>query len=481
MLERAGRRLERRRRLERARRVAAGRWLEREQSGLATREGGRSIVREFGTFICHPQRENQRRSSCAKPPCGWTPCHRRCECRRTDARRIHLPKRPPPQPLLPRLSMKRASCSPRDAVDGDSRPSTAASTAAAGERDHAQMAQQRQLNASIAGAARHGRLPARLQRDLPASGVPRWGHGGGRSHADTAAATAAAGAAAATAAEGRWATTSARATACAKADGRAACRQRDGRADDGARRRWCRLAWPRRARAINPAHFDATRATRASSSSSRTPRTTCTSRSSTACGRRPTRATAARQRLPRDGGARADLPVLLGERERPVLGDGQMESPLDYTKKFGCWAQDKWAGTFMIKWTFIKDIPNAQFRHILLSNNENAKPSPTRATRTRFCSSPVRSVAPARPALPRGSRRPAPSCFPQARSCCGYSTSSARAPRSSTTLASTTRGKSSWRRGCSSRRRNSRRRRRRRRCRTRCSRRTRVCSPAGGR
>ena len=56
-----------------------------------------------------------------------------------------------------------------------------------------------------------------------------------------------------------------------------------------------------------------------------------------------------------------------------------MESALDYTKKFGVWAQDKWSGTFLLKWTFIKDIPNNQFRHILLANNEN-KPVTTHSS-----------------------------------------------------------------------------------------------------
>lgn len=41
-------------------------------------------------------------------------------------------------------------------------------------------------------------------------------------------------------------------------------------------------------------------------------------------------------------------------------GMAQMESALDYTKKFGVWAQDKWSGTFLLKWTFIKDIPNSR-------------------------------------------------------------------------------------------------------------------------
>jgi len=61
-------------------------------------------------------------------------------------------------------------------------------------------------------------------------------------------------------------------------------------------------------------------------------------------------------------------------------GMAQMESSIDYTKKFGCWAQDKWSGTFAIKWLFIKDIPNSQYRHILLTNNENKPVTNSRDT-----------------------------------------------------------------------------------------------------
>jgi len=61
-------------------------------------------------------------------------------------------------------------------------------------------------------------------------------------------------------------------------------------------------------------------------------------------------------------------------------GMAQMESTLDYTKKFGVWAQDKWSGTFLLKWTFIKDIPNSQFRHIVLANNENKPVTNSRDT-----------------------------------------------------------------------------------------------------
>ena len=50
-------------------------------------------------------------------------------------------------------------------------------------------------------------------------------------------------------------------------------------------------------------------------------------------------------------------------------GMAQMESALDYTKKFGAWGQDKWNGTFTIKWTWVKDVPNSHLRGITLPNN----------------------------------------------------------------------------------------------------------------
>ena len=63
-----------------------------------------------------------------------------------------------------------------------------------------------------------------------------------------------------------------------------------------------------------------------------------------------------------------------------MMAVAMMESALDYTKKFGVWAQDKWTGTFLLKWTFIKDIPNNQFRHIVLANNENKPVTNSRDT-----------------------------------------------------------------------------------------------------
>jgi len=61
-------------------------------------------------------------------------------------------------------------------------------------------------------------------------------------------------------------------------------------------------------------------------------------------------------------------------------GMAQMESAIDYTKKFGAWAQDKWSGTFAIRWVIVKDLPNSQFRHILLANNENKPVTNSRDT-----------------------------------------------------------------------------------------------------
>ena len=61
-------------------------------------------------------------------------------------------------------------------------------------------------------------------------------------------------------------------------------------------------------------------------------------------------------------------------------GMAQMVSALDYTKTFDSWGQDKWNGTFTIKWTYIKDIPNNQFRHIVLANNENKSVTNSRDT-----------------------------------------------------------------------------------------------------
>lgn len=48
-----------------------------------------------------------------------------------------------------------------------------------------------------------------------------------------------------------------------------------------------------------------------------------------------------------------------------------MMTAVDYNSVSSVWHQDKWKGQFKVKWLYVKDVPNAQLRHIRLENNEN--------------------------------------------------------------------------------------------------------------
>mmetsp|Transcript_39719 Transcript_39719/g.64426 ORF Transcript_39719/g.64426 Transcript_39719/m.64426 type:complete len:648 (+) Transcript_39719:90-2033(+) len=61
-------------------------------------------------------------------------------------------------------------------------------------------------------------------------------------------------------------------------------------------------------------------------------------------------------------------------------GMAQMITGVDFSTKAKVWAQDKWSGQFQVKWIFIKDIPNGQFRQIILTNNENKPVTNSRDT-----------------------------------------------------------------------------------------------------
>ncbi|RWS30012.1 YTH domain family protein 1-like protein [Leptotrombidium deliense] len=61
-------------------------------------------------------------------------------------------------------------------------------------------------------------------------------------------------------------------------------------------------------------------------------------------------------------------------------GMAQMVSPVDYNASANVWAQDKWKGQFRVKWIYVKDVPNAQLRHIRLENNENKPVTNSRDT-----------------------------------------------------------------------------------------------------
>ncbi|KAK7388055.1 hypothetical protein VNO78_22858 [Psophocarpus tetragonolobus] len=61
-------------------------------------------------------------------------------------------------------------------------------------------------------------------------------------------------------------------------------------------------------------------------------------------------------------------------------GAAEMVGPVDFNKDMDFWQQDKWSGSFPVKWHIIKDVPNGNFRHIILENNENKPVTNSRDT-----------------------------------------------------------------------------------------------------
>ncbi|KAG5023723.1 YTH domain-containing family protein 2 [Glycine max] len=61
-------------------------------------------------------------------------------------------------------------------------------------------------------------------------------------------------------------------------------------------------------------------------------------------------------------------------------GVAEMIGPVDFNKDMDFWQQDKWSGSFPVKWYIIKDVSNANFRHIILENNENKPVTNSRDT-----------------------------------------------------------------------------------------------------
>ena len=60
----------------------------------------------------------------------------------------------------------------------------------------------------------------------------------------------------------------------------------------------------------------------------------------------------------------------------------EMLSTVDYnnTGKSVWVNNDKFKAQFMVKWIYVKDVPNRQFRHIRLENNENKPVTNSRDT-----------------------------------------------------------------------------------------------------
>ncbi|GAV91689.1 YTH domain-containing protein [Cephalotus follicularis] len=61
-------------------------------------------------------------------------------------------------------------------------------------------------------------------------------------------------------------------------------------------------------------------------------------------------------------------------------GVAEMVGPVDFDKSVDYWLQDKWSGQFPVKWHILKDVPNSQFRHILLENNDKKPVTNSRDT-----------------------------------------------------------------------------------------------------
>ncbi|KAB2043618.1 hypothetical protein ERO13_D01G023589v2 [Gossypium hirsutum] len=61
-------------------------------------------------------------------------------------------------------------------------------------------------------------------------------------------------------------------------------------------------------------------------------------------------------------------------------GVAEMIGSVDFQKAMDFWQQDKWSGSFPVKWHIIKDVPNSHFRHIIVENNENKPVTNSRDT-----------------------------------------------------------------------------------------------------
>lgn len=61
-------------------------------------------------------------------------------------------------------------------------------------------------------------------------------------------------------------------------------------------------------------------------------------------------------------------------------GMAQMMTAVDYDTVSNVWSQDKWKGTFKVKWIFVKDVPMREFKNIRLENNEDKPVTNSRDT-----------------------------------------------------------------------------------------------------
>ncbi|KAJ4872339.1 evolutionarily conserved C-terminal region 2 [Raphanus sativus] len=62
------------------------------------------------------------------------------------------------------------------------------------------------------------------------------------------------------------------------------------------------------------------------------------------------------------------------------VGLAEMTGPVDFDTNVDYWQQDKWTGSFPLKWHIVKDVPNSLLKHITLENNENKPVTNSRDT-----------------------------------------------------------------------------------------------------
>jgi len=62
------------------------------------------------------------------------------------------------------------------------------------------------------------------------------------------------------------------------------------------------------------------------------------------------------------------------------VGVAEMTGAVNFEKTLGYWQQDKWNGSFSVKWHIVKDVPNNILKHIILENNENKPVTNSRDT-----------------------------------------------------------------------------------------------------
>jgi YTH domain-containing family protein len=62
------------------------------------------------------------------------------------------------------------------------------------------------------------------------------------------------------------------------------------------------------------------------------------------------------------------------------VGVAEMSGAVDFEKTLEYWQQDKWNGSFSVKWHIVKDVPNNNLKHIILENNENKPVTNSRDT-----------------------------------------------------------------------------------------------------